>query len=567
MLVELVVRDLGVIADLSLVLPAGTTAVTGETGAGKTLVVTAIELLMGGRADAGVVRPGASEARIEGRFVDGEDEEVVLARVIPAEGRSRAYVDGRLAPVAALAEHGASLVDLHGQHAHQSLLSPSTQRTALDRFAGVDLGDLQAARRRLADLDAALAALGGDPRGRARAVDLLRHQVVELERARVEDPEEDERLAAEEDLLADAVAHQVAAGAAHEALTAEEGAVDGVRSALAAVSGRAPFEAVEARLRSLAAELDDVSADVRGVGESISDDPERIEVVRQRRALLHDLRRKYGDTLEEVMAFERTAQRDLADLESHDARASALDAERAQAQVALDDAAASVGAARRAGAEAMAAAVEANLRELAMPRAVVAVEVGAEDPGDEVTFLLGANPGERTLPLAKVASGGELARAMLALRLVLLDRDATGGARTLVFDEVDAGIGGEAALAVGRSLAALGAEHQVLVVTHLPQVAAFADAQVRVTKEVTAGRTVAAVAELDQGGRVVELSRMLSGQPASSTAREHAEELLATATASRGQQAPARPRGRPGAGDVRRRRPEGSAAAGEEGRA
>jgi DNA repair protein RecN (Recombination protein N) len=532
MLVELAVRDLGVIAELSLVLPAGTTAVTGETGAGKTLVVTAIELLMGGRADAGVVRPGASEARVEGRFVHGE-EEVVLARVIPAEGRSRAYVDGRLAPVAALAEHGAALVDLHGQHAHQSLLSPSTQRAALDRFAGVDLGPLQAARRRVAELDAALAALGGDPRERARAVDLLRHQVAELGRARVEDPEEDERLAAEEDLLADAVAHQLASGAAHEALTAEEGAVDGVRSALAAVSGRAPFATVEARLRSLAAELDDVAGEVRAVGEGISDDPERIEVVRQRRALLHDLRRKYGDSLEEVMAFERTAQQDLADLESHDARASALDAERAQALVALDEAAARVGAARRGGAAAMAAAVEANLRELAMPRAVVAVEVGEEDPGDEVTFLLGANPGERTLPLAKVASGGELARAMLALRLVLLDREAGAGARTLVFDEVDAGIGGEAALAVGRSLAALGAEHQVLVVTHLPQVAAFADAQVRVTKEVTAGRTVAAVAELDRGGRVVELSRMLSGQPASSTARDHAEELLAAATASR----------------------------------
>ena len=534
MLLELAVRDLGVIAELTLVLPSGTIAVTGETGAGKTLVVTAIELLVGGRADSSVVRPGATEARVEGRFLTTDGEEVVLARVIPAEGRSRAYVDGRLAQVSALAEHGVALVDLHGQHAHQSLLAPATQREALDRFAGVDLEPLRAARRRVAAVDAALAALGGDPRARARALDLLRHQVAELERARLQGPDEDEALAGEEDLLADAVAHQAAAGLAHEALAAETGAVDGVRTALAAVAGRAPFATAEDRLRSLAAELDDVAAEVRSVGEDITDDPERIEAVRQRRALLHDLRRKYGATLAEVAAFAEGAQRELADLESHDQRAAALDVKRTAAVEAERAAAAVIGAARRAAAPVMAAAVAANLAELAMPRAIVELEVGAEDPGDDVSFLLGANPGERTLPLAKVASGGELARAMLALRLVLLDREGGEGSRTLVFDEVDAGVGGAAALAVGRSLASLGTHHQVLVVTHLPQVAAFADAQVRVTKEVTGGRTVAAVAELDEGDRVIELSRMLSGRPESATARGHAEELLAAAAASRG---------------------------------
>ena len=534
MLLELAVRDLGVIAELTLVLPSGTIAVTGETGAGKTLVVTAIELLVGGRADSSVVRPGATEARVEGRFLTTDGEEVVLARVIPAEGRSRAYVDGRLAQVSALAEHGVALVDLHGQHAHQSLLAPATQREALDRFAGVDLEPLHAARRRVAAVDAALAALGGDPRARARALDLLRHQVAELERARLQGPDEDEALAGEEDLLADAVAHQAAAGLAHEALAAETGAVDGVRTALAAVAGRAPFATAEDRLRSLAAELDDVAAEVRSVGEDITDDPERIEAVRQRRALLHDLRRKYGATLAEVAAFAEGAQRELADLESHDQRAAALDVKRTAAVEAERAAAAVIGAARRAAAPAMAAAVEANLAELAMPRAIVELEVGAEDPGDDVSFLLGANPGERTLPLAKVASGGELARAMLALRLVLLDREGGEGSRTLVFDEVDAGVGGAAALAIGRYLASLGTHHQVLVVTHLPQVAAFADAQVRVTKEVTGGRTVAAVAELDEGDRVIELSRMLSGRPESATARGHAEELLAAAAASRG---------------------------------
>ena len=533
MLLELAVSDLGVIAELSLLLPEGMVAVTGETGAGKTLVVTAIELLVGGRAEAAVVRPGAGEARVEGRFLTAGGDELVLTRVIPAEGRSRAYVDGRLAPVSALAEHGAALVDLHGQHAHQSLLAPATQREALDRFAGVDLEPLRLARRRVTELDAALAALGGDPRARARAIDLLRHQVAELQRAHLRGPDEDEELEAEEDLLADAVAHRAAAGLAHEALTADGGATDTVATALASVAGRAPFAEVESRLRSLAAELDDVAVEARAIGEGIADDPERVEVVRQRRALLHDLRRRYGDTLADVIAFEARAAEGLAALEGHDERAAALDAERGVALEELAAAAAVVGAARRAGAAAMGAAVEAGLRELAMPRAVVEVEVGPADPGDDVRLLLGANPGERTMPLAKVASGGELARAMLALRLVLLDRRCEVP-RSLVFDEVDAGIGGEAALAVGRSLAALGGRHQVLVVTHLPQVAAFADAQVRVSKDVVGGRTVAAVRALDGGERVVELSRMLSGQPASAAARDHAEELLAAAAASRG---------------------------------
>lgn len=532
MLLELAVADLGVIAELSLLLPPGMTAVTGETGAGKTLVVTAIELLVGGRADAGVVRPGADEARVEARFLTPDGEEHVLARVIPAEGRSRAYVDGRLAPVSALADFGGALVDLHGQHAHQSLLSPATQRDALDRFAGVDLEPLRDARRQVAEIDAALSELGGDPRARARALDLLQHQVTELDRAELVGPHEDDELAAEEDVLAEAVAHQAAAALAHGALVEDGGAVDAVATAIAAVSGRTPFASVEARLRSIAAELDDVAVETRTVGEGITEDPERIEAVRQRRALLHDLRRRYGDTLVEVIAFAEQARADLADLESHDARAAALDAERASAVGSLRAAAAVVGEARRAGAASMAAAVEANLRQLAMPRSVVELEVTQDDPGDDVTLLLGANPGERALPLAKIASGGELSRAMLALRLVLLDR-AGDSARTLVFDEVDAGIGGEAALAVGRSLSALGTHHQVLVVTHLPQVAAFADAQVRVAKDVTGGRTIASVERLDEGERVVELSRMLAGQPDSASARDHAEELLAAAAAAR----------------------------------
>lgn len=534
MLLELAVRDLGVIEDVRIVLGPGMTALTGETGAGKTLVVDAIELLVGGRADPIMVRAGAAEAWVEGRFaVPGpgvdEDEEVILARAIPASGRSRAYVNGRLATIASLAEWGERLIDLHGQHAHQSLLAPAIQRAALDRFAGIDLDTLRVARARVRELDDQLAALGGDERARARELDLLRFQIDELASAAITGPEEDAELDAEESALADAVAHQEAAAVAGQALTGEGGAADALGIAIAALAGRSPFAAHESRLRMLVAELADVAREVRDAGEAISEDPERLDVVRRRRQLLHDLRRKYGDALQDVLAFGDDAAARLAELEQHDRRAAELDEARSAAVEAVARAAAEVARERHAAAPALAEAVQGHLVALAMPRARVAVEVAGHSPADDVAILLAANPGSGPLPLAKIASGGELARAMLALRLVL-----TAGPPTLVFDEVDAGIGGEAAVAVGGALTALGATHQVMVVTHLPQVAAFADAHVRVTKETGEDHTVARIEQLDDAHRVVELSRMLSGEPDSQTARDHAEELLASAARRRG---------------------------------
>lgn len=523
MLVELAVRDMGVIEDVRVLLGPGMTALTGETGAGKTLVVDAIELLVGGRADAALVRTGAPEAWVEGRFHDGADE-VVLARAIPTTGRSRAYVNGRLATVATLAEWGERLVDLHGQHAHQSLLARSVQRAALDRFGGIDLAELDEARAHLRHLDDQLATLGGDDRARAREIDLLRFQVAELAAAALAGPDEDTSLDAEETVLSDAVAYQESAAAAVQALTDDGGAADGVGAAIAAISARAPFAGAEARLRSLAADLVDVAAELRATGEAIADDPERLAAVRERRQLLHDLRRKYGETLADVLAFAEEAEARLAELEQHDRRAGELDVARREALAAVTRAAETVATGRRAAAPALAEAVEAHLGALAMARARLSVEVAGAPPADEVAFMLAANPGAAMAPLAKVASGGELARAMLALRLVL-----AAGPPTLVFDEVDAGIGGEAAVAVGRSLARLASGQQVLVVTHLPQVAAFADAHVRVTKQTDEDHTVARIEHLDDEQRVVELSRMLSGQPDSQTARDHATELLAEA--------------------------------------
>lgn len=521
MLAELRVRDLGVIADLHLVLGGGMTAVTGETGAGKTLVVDAIELLMGGRADPGMVRAGAEEAVVEGRFVVGDDE-LVVRRVIPRSGRSRAYLDGAMATATELAERGESLVDLHGQHSHQSLLGTAAQRAALDAFGNVDLTALRAAQRTLSEIRAQLETLGGDPRERAREVDLLAFQVEEIAAARLDAPNEEEALEASEDVLANAVAHREAAAVAYAALADEGGAGDIVRGAIASLGSREPFAAAVAQLHAALAELDDAAASLRAAAEDIEEDPEALSEVRARRQLLVELRRKYGDTLDDVMRYGDVAAERLAQLRGYDAEVERLLRDRDKAERDERNAAAAIRAARITAAPAAGSAVEARLRELAMPRAVLTIEVGDDPAGDDVQFLFAANPGEPAQPLRKVASGGELARAMLALRLVL-----TSGPPTMVFDEVDAGIGGEAAVAVGQALAGLGDERQVLVVTHLPQVAAFADAQVQVVKAETNDRVVAQAVRLSDADRVVELSRMLAGDADSAAARKHAKELLA----------------------------------------
>jgi DNA repair protein RecN (Recombination protein N) len=529
MLVELAVRDLGVIAELRLLLTPGMTVVTGETGAGKTMVVDAIELLVGGRADPALVRTGADEAWVEGRFVrPGGEGEVVIGRAIPRNGRSRAYVDGRLATAGVLTELGEELVDLHGQHAHQSLLHPAAQREALDRFGGVDLEPLREVRREIQAITSELEGLGGDERARARELDLVRYQVSEIDGADIQGPDEDDELGTLEDVLADAAAHREAAAGAVEALSGEGAAADALGSAIAVLAGRSPFADHEQRLRALAAELTDAAAEVRLTAEEIDEDPDRLAQVRERRQLLHDLRRKYGDTLAEVITEGDRLRVRLAELEDHDRKAEELDARLAGARRAEAEAAAAVGKARRAAAPELGERVRQNLVDLAMPKARVEVEVPDDDPGDDVELLLAANPGTPPLPLAKVASGGELARTMLALRLVL-----TAAPPTLVFDEVDAGIGGQAAVAVGRALARLAAERQVLVVTHLPQVAAFADSQVRVAKQSDEASTVSHARLLDDGERVIELSRMLSGLPDSTAAREHAIELLAAAAVAR----------------------------------
>ena len=536
MITELRVKDLGVIEELTLLFGPGLTAVTGETGAGKTLVVGAIGLLTGARADIGVVRSGATEARVDGRFDDPESGEVVLGRAVPGDGRSRAYVDGSPATAGSLSEVAARLIEMHGQHDHQSLLTPAAQREALDSFGHLSTERVEAARQAVRTIEGELRDLGGDTHARAREIDLLSHQVEEIAAAALSSVDEEAELEAEEDLLADASAYREAAWAARQALSGEAGAADQAGAAVAALADRPPLSHLLDRARAVAADIDDLSLEVSRVADSLTDDPARLSEVQARRQLLRELRRKYGDTLQDVIRFQSESTGRLEFLEGAAARSADLEAElataRAELQAALDE----LRQARGEAATPLAAAIQQALRELAMPRAEVRIAVDGSGGGD-VTFLLAANPGDEPKPLAKVASGGELSRTMLALRLVLVGvakaDEAPAVTKTLVFDEVDAGIGGEAAIAVGRALAGVAKTHQVLVVTHLPQVAAFADHQVAVSKLDEGDRAITSARVVEGPDRVVELSRMLSGQPASESARDHAAELLQSAAAER----------------------------------
>ena len=529
-LVELRVANLGVIEAVSVVFGPGMTAISGETGAGKTLVLTALDLLVGGRADPAMVGPYGTEAVVEGRFVlDGIEH--VTQRVIPADGRSRAYLDGRLATAGTLAELGATLVEFHGQHANLVLAKAAAQRDALDQFAGVDLSPLQAIVERRADLVERRDSLGGDSRQRVREAELYRFQLDEISAAGITDPDEDNRLRREISLLADAESSRSAAAMAAELLGADGPADDALRRALAALGSTTAMEELAGQVTELAAGLVDVASSARRLAESIEDDPARLAALQERRSLLADLRRKYGETLADVLAFEADLGARLTEHDARDEIAAALDAELEELAAAERDAAAKIGEQRRAAAPRLAAAVTEHAKELALGSALVAVHVGSRDPGDEVEIRFSANPAATEPgPLGRVASGGELARVMLALRLVL-----SAGPATMVFDEVDAGVGGAAATAVGQALAGVAADRQVVVVTHLPQVAAWADQQVVLTKT-DRGDAVSITAELlTPETRVVELSRMLSGSPDSTSAQVHAAELLdATNRSARG---------------------------------
>ncbi len=559
MLEELRITSLGVIEESVLELGPGLTVITGETGAGKTMVVTAPGLLLGGRADSGAVRTGARSARVEGLVrlagvtdpvsarvdeLGGELEEdrLLLARQVSAEGRSRAFVGGAAAPAAALANLADPMVAVHGQSDQHRLLRPATQRDALDRFAGAETLELRARHvalfGELRAAEAELAEVVEKTRERAREADLLRFGLAEVE-AVAPQAGEDAELATEEARLGHADTLRTAAEQAREHLTSEDG---GAPDALGAVSAARKLldgvrdhdtEAADLadRLAEVSYLLSDVAADVASYAAGLDVDPVRLAAVSERRAALTGLTRKYGETIDDVLTWAEAASRRLLDLDGTEERIEELRGRCAMLREDLAAVGGELSERRRAATTRLADTVTAELGSLAMPHARLGVAVTVLDAPaahgiDEVELLLAANRGAEPRPLTKGASGGELSRVMLAVEVALAETDPVP---TFVFDEVDAGVGGKAAVEVGRRLAILARHAQVLVVTHLPQVAAFADQHIVVVKSSDGSVTSSGLTSLDDAGRVRELSRMLAGLEDSETAIAHARELLATA--------------------------------------
>ncbi|MBC6462711.1 DNA repair protein RecN [Actinomadura sp. HBU206391] len=565
MVEEVRIQGLGVIDEAVLELSPGFNVVTGETGAGKTMVVTSLGLLFGGRADPQRVRPGAERATVEGRIIvdpggkvverveeaggELDDGALIVTRSVSAEGRSRAHLGGRSTPVSVLINLADDLVAVHGQADQQRLLQAGRQRSALDRYAGDELTKplraYTSAYQRHRQVSALLDELTTRARDRAQEADLLRFGLEEIEKVDPK-PGEDTELATEEERLGHADALRTAATTAHEALlgdpTAVVAAADAVgllgsaRNALEAVRGHDPALATLAdRLAEVGYLLADAGGELASYAESVEADPTRLAVVQERQAALTTLTRKYGASIDEVLAWSaRSAQR-ITELDGDDERIEELRGEHEELTERLRELAGELTAVRTRAAERFSKAVTDELTALAMPHARIVVSVTqAADFGahgaDEVELRLASHPGAPPLPLHKGASGGELSRVMLAIEVVFAGADPVP---TFVFDEVDAGVGGKAAVEIGRRLAMLARNAQVIVVTHLPQVAAFADQHLLVEKSDDGTVTRSGVTTLDRDGRIRELSRMLAGLEDSELGRAHAEELLALAAAER----------------------------------
>jgi DNA repair protein RecN (Recombination protein N) len=565
MLTALRVRQVAVIEALELTLGPGLTVLTGETGAGKSIIVDTLTLLLGARASADLIRAGAEEATVEAHFdVSGDealaarleemgvegarDGELLVKRVISRAGRARAYLNGGPATAGMLAAVGERLVAIAGQHESQRLLRPDTHLDLLDAY-----GRLGEARRAYAakyeawrETAERLAALRAAEGRRGERVELIRHDLDELTRAAL-DPEEETRLLEERKLLASAEKRRHAAETAHDRLyDAEDSATARLGAALEAARELARLDPSQRRaaedLEAALAQAQELARAFHAYAAEVDAEGGRLDEVEARLALIARLKRKHGAaTAAELAALAARLAEELATLESLEARIG--EAEKATACLEREARAAAdrLGADRRAAAGKLASEAEATLAALGMRR--VRFDVGfAEQPEppplgprgtDRVEFLLAANPGEPPRPLARVASGGELSRVTLALKGLLFE---AGEATAYVFDEVDAGVGGAVAEVVGRELKRLASRAQVLCITHLPQIAAFADRHLRVVKAVDAGRAATRVEALDEPGRVEELSRMLAGRVITDAARQHAAALISLARNGDGQE-------------------------------
>ncbi|GAA5155364.1 MULTISPECIES: DNA repair protein RecN [Amycolatopsis] len=598
MLAEMRIQGLGVIEDALLELHPGFTVVTGETGAGKTMVVTGLHLLSGGRAEASKVRNGSGRAVVEGRFegvlaehvarivadAGGEPDEdgsLITMRSVSADGRSRAHLGGRSVPVSVLSDLADRLLAVHGQNDQLRLLRPTEQRDVLDRFAGEAVAEPLARYREVRDEWQAvvheLAERQSRSRELAQQADLLRHGLDEIAAVDPQAGEDAElaeqikRLAAADELREAASWAQAAVSGAADGDPDQPGAlglVGEARRRLAAAEDPA-LRDLEPRLAEAAVLLSDVGAELGGYLDALDADPERLEQVLARQSELKKLTRKYAADIDGVLAWAEDARTRLAGMDTSEEALAELAARRDELAARLAEHASTLSKARAAAATELASAVTAELAGLAMGQAQIDVTVQrrpaeAGDPQalevegelvhaggggiDEVELLLRAHSAAPPLPVHKAASGGELSRVMLAIEVVLAHADTV---QTLVFDEVDAGVGGRAAVEIGRRLARLARSHQVLVVTHLPQVAAFADRHLVVDKGTAEGITRSGVKTLEQSERVQELARMLAGMEGTETGRAHAEELLAVAEADKA--AAARP-GKKGDGGRKRKK-------------
>jgi len=553
MLLELRVENLLLIERAELRLAPGLNVLTGETGAGKTVLAHALDLLLGGRAKPRIVRPGAQEAYVEGVFelpealrtelgerLPADADEIVLARRIGADGRTRALVNGRAATVADLRELAEPLITFYGQHEHRRLTLQSAQLEILDGFCA----DAQLARRakvaqahsRAAEAEQALAELHELGGARERELDLLEFELAEIESAEPAE-EEAEALRAERERLRHLEGLRHASLGAAEALAGEDGGIGALLSTggrgLAAVDGIDPeLDRLSERWQALAIESDDLGADLRGYAESLDAQPGRLEAVETRLAVLDRLERKHGGSIAAVLAHAEHCRARRDELQGAELAVESATAHLEEAREQLAKGAASLHKARKAAAPKLATAVRERLDELAMKGASFEIELTERAPGptgaDAVEFLIAANPGVPAAPLRDVASGGELSRVMLAL----MGAAATAGTATLVFDEVDAGIGGQTARAVGDQLRALAAHDQVICITHLPQVASLAARHFSIAKDAdnATGVALATVTQLNDDELVSELVRMLGAdEDAGAAARRHAEELLRAA--------------------------------------
>lgn len=562
MIEEIHIRDLGIITDARLPLEPGFSVLTGETGAGKTMVVTALGMLLGARSDATSVRNGAKNALAEAVIrlprghralalaeeaggtteeIDEQSSELLLARTVNASGRSRAHVGGCSAPIGTLAQIGQSLVAVHGQSDQLRLKSPAEQRQSLDLYAGEELASLLEKYRenyeRYRAAAAELKEVRENSRARALEAQSLQGALEEIAAVNPRAGEEDE-LKAEMVKLMNVEALRIASATALTALSGSEyssgeeanvmGLLDAARGALQGqASADEELAALEARINELMILTTDIASDLSSYAASLDvEGPERLAQVQTRRAQLATLMRKYGADIAEVLEWAEGSRTRLDTLVDDPQRQETLETELVQLRKVLGEQAEELTKLRRAAAQKLADAVSEELTALAMPNASLVVEVAEAEKfsvhgRDTVTFMLAPHRTAVPRPLGKGASGGELSRVMLALEVVLAEVDPVP---TFIFDEVDSGVGGKAAIEIGRRLAMLARHVQVLVVTHLPQVAAFADQHILVLKNDDA--SLSKVQVLTEEERVVELARMLSGHDQSESAREHARELL-----------------------------------------